>query len=134
MDETTLSTPHGQTRETLVINGIKQSAASLSGWLKFLGIVNIVLGALTALSIIGIIYAWLPIWMGVLLLQAGSSASNAQIGDNYPDLVIMIQKLKTFFILTAVMVIISLAIMIISIIALSAGLLPFLDQFREFQY
>jgi len=134
MDETTLSTPHGQTRETLVINGIKQSAASLSGWLKFLGIVNIVLGALTALSIIGIIYAWLPIWIGVLLLQAGSSASNAQIGDNYPDLVIMIQKLKTFFILTAVMIIISIAIMIISLIALSAGLLPFLDQFREFQY
>jgi hypothetical protein len=134
MDQTTLSTPQGQTRETLVINGIKQSAASLSGWLKFLGIVNIVIGALTALTLVGIIYAWLPIWMGVLLLQSGNSASNAQIGDNFPELVIMVQKLRTFFILTAVMVIISLAIMIISIIALSARLLPFLDQFREFQY
>ena len=43
------------------------------GWLKFLGVLSIISGVGTALSIVGIIFAWLPIWMGVLMFQAGSS-------------------------------------------------------------
>ena len=37
------------------------------GWMKFLGIVMVIAGIFTAITIVGIIIAWLPIWLGVLL-------------------------------------------------------------------
>ncbi|MFO7651171.1 MAG: DUF5362 family protein, partial [bacterium] len=50
----------------------RTNARGLAGWLKFFGIVTIIAGALNALSLVGILWAWLPIWLGVLLVQAGS--------------------------------------------------------------
>jgi hypothetical protein len=50
------------------------------GWLKFLGVLSIIGGIVQALSIVGIIIAWLPIWMGVLMFQAGSSIDAAGQG------------------------------------------------------
>ncbi len=49
-------------------------ATQSKGWLKFLGVLSIIGGVLSALTIVGILVAWLPIWMGVLLFQAGSQA------------------------------------------------------------
>ena len=52
------------------------------GWLKFLGILAIINGALTALSIVGVLIAWLPIWMGVLAVQASGRYRDAiEAGD-----------------------------------------------------
>ena len=54
------------------------------GWLKFLGVLSIISGVGAALSIAGIIFAWLPIWMGILMFQAGSSIDSAgQFGDRF---------------------------------------------------
>jgi hypothetical protein len=80
------------------------------GWLKFLGILSIISGAISALSIIGIIYAWLPIWMGVLMFQAGSSIESAsQFGDKFTFLRSM-GSLKTYFVLQGVIALISIII------------------------
>ncbi len=55
-----------------IVRELSAPLASGRGWIKFLGILSIVSGALGALSIIGILWAWLPIWLGVLLFQAAS--------------------------------------------------------------
>ena len=39
------------------------------GWFKFLGVMMIIGGVLSAITITGIIVAWVPIWLGVLLFQ-----------------------------------------------------------------
>jgi hypothetical protein len=44
-----------------------------AGWLKFLGILNIIAGVLYCLTIVGIIFGWLPIWIGVSLNKASAS-------------------------------------------------------------
>jgi hypothetical protein len=44
-----------------------------AGWLKFLGILNIILGVLYCLTIIGLIIGWLPIWIGISLNKASDS-------------------------------------------------------------
>jgi hypothetical protein len=52
------------------------SVASLcqtAGWLKFLGILNIIAGVLYCLTIIGLIIGWLPIWIGISLNKASDS-------------------------------------------------------------
>src|SRR5690606_18391985 len=51
-------------------------------WLKVLAVAMIFTGAIQALTIIGILWAWLPIWLGVLLFQAAGAAELAsQSGD-----------------------------------------------------
>lgn len=129
------STPTPQnigTGTDLIINEIRQTASDMSGWLKFLGVINIIYGALTALSIVGIIIAWIPIWMGVLLFQAGSSATNAQMGHSNHEMVTMVRKLKTFFILTSILIIVSIATIIIVFFTVGIGILPFLDSAQNF--
>jgi hypothetical protein len=78
------------------------------GWLKFLGIMNIISGVGAALTLVGILYAWLPIWMGVLLFQAGSSIESAgNLGDRFAFLGSM-GSLKTYFIIQGVVALIGI--------------------------
>ncbi len=80
------------------------------GWLKFLGILSILGGIAQALSIVGIIVAWLPIWMGVVMFQAGSSIDSAgQFGDKYAFLR-SLGSLKTYFVLQGVLTLIGIII------------------------
>jgi hypothetical protein len=73
------------------------------GWLKFLGVMTILGGVLQASTIVGIIVAWLPIWMGVVMFQAGSAIEPASlIGDKFAFLRSM-GNLKTYFMLQGVL-------------------------------
>jgi hypothetical protein len=85
-------------------------------WLKLLGILSIVYGALTAITIVGIIVAWLPIWMGVLLFQAAKNVEQAQQEGNKDKLLISQQKIKLFFTISGVL----------ALIGIIAGILVFL--------
>jgi hypothetical protein len=80
------------------------------GWLKFLGVLSIIGGVAQALSLVGIVIAWLPIWMGVLMFQAGSSIESAsQFGDRYAFLRAL-GNLKTYFVLQGVLTLIGIVI------------------------
>jgi hypothetical protein len=102
------------------LDAIKQTAVSMSGWLKFLGIINIVWGAFSAISIVGIIFAWLPIWLGVVLLQAASSATHANLSNDPKDLAEMMSKLRMYFIIQGVLIIVGMVAVIIGIIVFGA--------------
>ena len=109
--------------ETTVDNSmdaIKQTAVSMSGWLKFLGIINIIWGAFSAISIVGIIFAWLPIWLGVVLLQAASSATHANLSNDPNDLAEMMSKLRMYFIIQGVLIIVGMAAVVMGIIVFGA--------------
>jgi hypothetical protein len=99
---------------------------SMTGWMKFLGIVSIVGGALNALSLIGILWAWLPIWVGIVLMQAGSRAGEFAERGDAPSLTAFMGRLKTYFAISGITIIISLALSIITVIAvvvlMAAGL------------
>ncbi len=85
------------------VQELSQPIYQARGWLKFLGILSIISGVGTALSIVGIIVAWLPIWMGVLMFQAGSSIDSAgQFGDRFAFLR-SLGNLKTYFVLQGVL-------------------------------
>ena len=91
---------------------MQASASKMSGWLKFMGIVMIIIGIPYAIVLIGILY----IWLGVVLYQAGDAASKA----TPQDLALMVDKLKTYFIVLGIVMIISLIIVIIALIAIFA--------------
>ncbi len=70
-------------------------AYETKGWLKFLGVISICIGGLQALSLFGLIVAWLYIWLGVLLWQAGDRAAHATAQRDPAMLEQYMRKLKT---------------------------------------
>ena len=87
--------------------------ASAAGWMKFIGIMFIIQGAITALTIVGILIAWLPIWIGVLLLQSAGAAQRSQMQDDANALIEALSRLKTYFVIQGVLYLVGLALMII---------------------
>lgn len=78
------------------------------GWLKLLGVMSIIYGAITALSIVGIIIAWLPIWMGVLLWQSAGSIESAYQARDKAAFLHALNKLKLYFTVQGVLLLVGL--------------------------
>jgi hypothetical protein len=109
--------------QTQLVREISLPLFQVKGWLKLLGVVMIVQGILTAFTIIGIIFAWLPIWLGVLLFQAASATEAAQASGDRLQLMSSLNKLKMYFIINGVLMLISLAFVALMVfILLATGL------------
>jgi len=97
------------------------------GWLKLIGILSIIYGILLVLTLFGIIIAWLPIWMGVLLLQSATSIERAQVTGNKALLVESLDKIKTYFTIMGVLTLIGLIVTIIGVIlGFFAAIVPYM--------
>jgi Family of unknown function (DUF5362) len=90
-----------------------QPLASGKGWMKFVGIMFIVQGALTALTIVGILIAWLPIWTGVLLVQSAGALENAQLTGDAFALKESFAKLRTYFVIQGVLYLVGIVLMVL---------------------
>ena len=86
---------------------LQQLAGYMSAWMKFLGISNMLLGAFMAITIVGLLFAWLPLWIGILLYQAGERASAAR-GDEQ-KLVEMLDKIRLYVVINSVLTMLWLA-------------------------
>ena len=93
------------------------------GWLKFLGVLMIAYGVLMALTIIGILVAWLPIWQGVLLFQAGSLAQQSNLSGDASQLTASLDKLKVYFIIMGILALLGV---VMTILFMSLGLMGML--------
>jgi len=115
-----------------MVKKVVEESRGASGWMKFLGVLQIIggiiwiLGALVSIFTTGPVWilflaiAWIPLWMGVLLLHAGRYASASE--TNFENLHPMMYKLRRFFKVQGIFVIISLILGIIAvIIATSTG-------------
>ncbi|MGY6519992.1 MAG: DUF5362 family protein [Lysobacteraceae bacterium] len=95
-------------------------------WMKLLGVVWIIMGALQALTIIGILWAWIPIWLGVLTFQAASAAEQAMTTDDPVAATRATDKLRVFFLIQGILLLIGLllivAVMLMGGLAAIAGL------------
>lgn len=80
-------------------------------WLKLLGVLNIIQGVIAAMTIIGIIIAWLPIWMGILLFRAGSAIESARMSGDKTLFLKSQESLKTYFIINGVITLIMIVFM-----------------------
>jgi hypothetical protein len=102
--------------------------------MKLLGILNIIGGVLAALSIVGIIIAWLPIWMGVILYQAGSSSEQAYFnGDKY-SMAKSLNQLKLYFTINGIMALLGIGIWVIFVIVFLVGGFAFGEFLENYDY
>ena len=87
-----------------VLDHLREKARDAAPWLKAMGIVNIIVGVPSALALFGLVY----IWMGIVLFQAGSAAETASDAE----LLTLIDKLRTYFIVMTILTILGILIMI----------------------
>ncbi|MGA9855448.1 MAG: DUF5362 family protein [Gammaproteobacteria bacterium] len=111
--------------ETLV----KELAQKMSGakfWMYLIGIVMIIGGVAEAITIVGILFAWLPIWIGVLLCMAASSLGQANMTGDMDKLQQMLGRLKLYFVVQGVVMLIGIVLGIIGFLFFSSVIMGML--------
>lgn len=93
------------------------------GWIQFIGILSIIQGILAACSLFGIVIAWLPIWIGVILMQCAGSIERARTSGDRALLVSALDKLRLYFTIQGILTVVSLVIGVIVMIVFAMGML-----------
>ncbi len=119
-----------QSPENQVIRSVSSPLAEAAGWMKFLGILSIIGGASQMLSLVGILWGWLPLWMGILLFQSASSVESARLTGDYHALASAMSNLKTYFLINGVLTLLAILFSVLTICILLVlpllGIIPFL--------
>ena len=93
-------------------------------WMKILAVLAVIDGVLMAFTRWGILVAWIPIWMGVVLFQAASALDRAEGGDGGAAVQAM-GKLKTFFTIGGVAAIVFLVLAVLGMVGMAGVKLLF---------
>lgn len=86
------------------------------GWLQFLAVASILSGVVSALTIVGILYAWLPIWMGVLLFRTSERIEQARERGDRESFASGLEQLRTYFLVQGVVMLVGLAFAAIAMV------------------
>lgn len=92
--------------QTGMVKELSLPLYNCKGWMKLVGVMSIISGAITALTIIGILFAWLPIWTGILLFQSANAVGQAYETDSKPAMTRSLLKLKTYFVIMGILTLI----------------------------
>ncbi|GAA0565631.1 DUF5362 family protein [Halomonas salifodinae] len=90
-------------------------------WMQLTGVMLILAGAITAISIIGLLVAWIPVWAGVVLMQTAGAAQRAYDGSDAREMKFAMGKLKTYFTIFGVLALIYLVLGIGGMLISMAG-------------
>jgi len=98
-----------------IVRDLVTPLASGKGWLTFLGIITIVVSALGIIGSfgIGLVVYWLPIWMGVLLLQAAGALTRASMSGDEDSMRIALGKIRLYFVIQGVTIIVGIALAVL---------------------
>ncbi len=79
-------------------------------WMQLVGVMLIISGVFTALSIVGILICWIPIWAGISLMQAAGSIDQAYITGDDAAAELAMRRLKTYFTIFGALMLVYIAI------------------------
>ena len=100
-------------------------------WMKLVGILLIVQGIVSVLSIWGILIAWLPIWMGWLLLKSSKEVELAERRGDKVALMRGMNQLKTFFTINGIITLAMLILFTVLMLVFGGTMLSMLDGMKE---
>jgi hypothetical protein len=89
-------------------------AADSASWMKLLGVISIIQGIFAVFTIWGIIIAWLPIWLGVILFRAANEAEMAAAGLT-DHLEAYLKRLNKFFLIQGILMLLFIVIALIMV-------------------
>jgi hypothetical protein len=103
-----------------LVGQLRGTVAGSATWMKLLGVLMIINGILMIITIIGILFCWLPIWLGVILFKAAGDAEAAQRGASQM-LLGYVQKMNRFFLIQGILALILLVFFLIVIFMVGIG-------------
>jgi len=93
-------------------------------WMQLIGVMMILSGVFTALSIIGIVIAWIPIWAGVVLMQAAGAVHRAYNSGEPNEATYAMGKLRIYFTIFGVLMLIYIILFIVGMLfGIGAGMM-----------
>lgn len=116
--------------EKSLIQEISVPIYMAKGWMKFIGVMSIIYGILMIITIFGIIFCWLPIWIGILLFGAGSKIEYAQTTGDKQQLIESLSKIKTYFTITGIVMLIGIIVGVLSLLVFGSAFFAALENFR----
>jgi hypothetical protein len=124
-----------QNTEERVVKEVSHPLYSSKGWIKLVGVLMLIYGIFGALTIVGIVFAWLPIWLGILLIQVSNKVTDAQYTGDKMAMIKAQSNLSTYFTIYGVLTLIGIIFMVIFlIVAVSTGLLTQLEDLAPDYY
>jgi len=113
----------------------KTNIVIMSKWMKFVGIVNIVLGAMACASCVGAIYGWIPILLGIWTVNSSKNFKLFADENNEQAFEQAIYKLKNIYIFNGVLTIISLVFIALYVVGIIVLLITgaFASGLQEFK-
>lgn len=100
-------------------------------WIKLFGWMMIGNGVLSVFSVWGILIAWLPIWLGMLLLKAGKSMEAAgRTGDRAQFLTAQ-EKLKTFFTVNGILMLVGIILTTVMMLVFGGMIVKMLPMLMQ---
>ncbi len=98
------------------VSNVMRPLQDAAGWMKLVGTLGIIYGVLLAISIVGLLIAWLPIWMGVLLNRAADDARAAAMAGDEARAIAATNSLRTIFKVYGVIVLIGILFAVAAVI------------------
>ena len=112
------------TQQPISVQEINSPLFQAKGWMKLIGVMSIIYGAINAITIVGIVIAWLPIWVGVIIFQSASAAEEAQLTGRKEPLIRSLNKLSLYFKIMGVLMLVGLVLIGAAIlVAITGGLI-----------
>jgi hypothetical protein len=101
-----------------LVKEVSRPLFGAKGWMKFLGVLMIIYAVLMTIMTfgIGLIIAWLPFWIGLLLFKAAGSVELAATSGDKQALVEAMTKLKTYFTIYGILALIGIVVSVIAMI------------------
>jgi hypothetical protein len=93
-----------------------ENTRELAKWMKFFGIVNIVIGASYCLTLAGAVFGWLPLLMGYWKLKASQDILRFAEASDTSALESSINFMRLYYLTIGIMTIISLSLTALMII------------------
>ncbi len=113
---------HSGQNGSALVREISRPLNEVRTWMQFTGLALILLGALSILSLWGILICWIPIWLGVLLIKtAGDIEASHRSGESV-SLIEALKRMKTFFIILGVMMALELFMILIGMLVLGGAM------------
>lgn len=85
-------------------------------WIQLLGVVSIIYGVLIALSIVGLLIAWIPVWSGILLMQIAGAATRVHVSGDAVEMHAIMAKLKLYFTIFGVLMLLGIIIAVLGMV------------------
>ena len=100
--------------EQNVVSAVSAPLNQAKTWIKVVGVVSILEGVLMAITLFGLVIAWLPIWLGVMLFQVATNIEKANASSDQAALMLAMDKLRLFFTILGIFSIVAIVLGILA--------------------